>query len=359
MKLRMIAAMAIALASLLRPGAAAADKVVLEPAEMCSNLFADSDTQLLYRLQSTVPLKGRIRWSLSVHQRTIAHGAAGVNAEAGKTIDFAFPLKTPHVKEGVVLQTQCSVAEYADGEQRQEPLAIHDKTLWIFPRDPFVDRHEWLKSLKITLYDPEGKTADRLEKAAIPFTLSRNIDALDGVEQGVLVIGEATAWRDHRSLGEVMVKAAARGMAVLCLAPGEGSIELPGAEGADMPRPSSLALRREDFVTEVDTRLDAVWPAGRTNSDQNPARQNDNAAPGTGSAKDPQPLASMLAIRSDRQRVIVEAAQDRGGWAWLDVRFSHPNGRLLVCGMPIVRQWDSHPAPRYLLLGLLERLAAK
>ena len=231
MKLRMIAAMAIGLIRLLPPSSATADNVVLEPADRCSNLFADSDTQLLYRLQPTAPLKGRIRWSLSVHQRTIAHGEAAVNAAAGKTIVFAFPLRTPHVKEGVVLQALCSVAVYADGEQRQETLAAHDKTLWIFPRDPFVDRRVWLKGLKITLFDPEGKTADVLEKAGFPFTLSRNIDALDGVEQGLLMIGEATAWRDHHSLGEVMVKAAARGLPVLCLAPGEGSIQLPGAEG--------------------------------------------------------------------------------------------------------------------------------
>jgi len=37
------------------------------------------------------------------------------------------------------------------------------------------------------------------------------------------------------SLGEVMVKAAARGLSVLCIAPGEGSIDLPGAEETDLP----------------------------------------------------------------------------------------------------------------------------
>lgn len=334
MRLQLIAVMAIGLVGLLPPGLIAADSVVLEPAGKCSNFFADSNTQLRYRLQHTAPLKGRARWSFSLHQRTIAHGEMAVIAEAGKTIDIAFPLKTPYVKEGVVLQAQCSVAVYADGEQEQKPIAAHDKILWIFPRDPFVDRREWLKSLDITLFDSEGRTADVLEKAGVPFTLSRNVDSLDGIEQGTLVIGEATAWRDHRSLGEVMVKAAARGLPVLCLAPGEGSIELPSAEETNMPAPTSVSFRRGDFIHEIDKRLDTDW---------------------RGDEKD---ATARLTIQCDRGQVVVASARKPNGWIWLDVRYSQPRGRLLICGMPIIAQWDAHPASRYLFRGLLERLAA-
>ena len=156
------------------------------------------------------------------------------------------------------------------------------------------------------------------------------------------MIGEGTVWRDYRSLGQAMVKAAARGVPVLCLAPGEGAIALPGAADQDLPAPSAVVLRREDVIQDLDKRLDSVaWP----------------------------PLGeisiSRLAITGDRQRVMVEAG-DAGrreeparGWPWLEARYGAPRGRLIVCGFGIVRHWKAGPAPRYLLAQLLAQLAAQ
>jgi hypothetical protein len=208
--------------------------------------------------------------------------------------------------------------------------------LWIFPRDPFADRSEWLKSLKITLFDPEGKTAEVLEKIRVPFTFTKNTSALDELSEGLLVIGEGTAWKDYRSLGETMVKAAARGVPVLCLAPGEGTLVLPGTEGADLPAPESLTLRQEDIITELDKRLDATaWPpAGKI-------------------------AASRLAIKSDRDQVVAEVSQAARAWPWLEMRYPAPKGRLLICGFGIIRQWEATPAARYLLSELFVRLTAK
>ncbi len=78
-----------------------------------------------------------------------------------------------------------------------------------------------------------------LEKARVPFTFTKNTAALGELREGLLVIGEGTAWRDYRSLGETIVKAAARGVPVLCLAPGEGTLVLPGTAGSDLPPPAS------------------------------------------------------------------------------------------------------------------------
>ena len=60
----------------------------------------------------------------------------------------------------------------------------HVKKVWIFPRDPFADRSEWLKGLKITLFDPEGKTADVLEKAHVPFKFTKNTSASGRTARG-------------------------------------------------------------------------------------------------------------------------------------------------------------------------------
>ena len=124
--------------------------------------------------------------------------------QAEHPAEVAFALKAPEVKEGVILESQLSVAAYAAGDEKA--AAGHVKKVWIFPPDPFADRSQWLKGLKITLFDPERKTADVLEKAGVPFMFTKNPSALDELNEGLLVIGEGISWRDYRGLGESMVR---------------------------------------------------------------------------------------------------------------------------------------------------------
>jgi len=46
--------------------------------------------------------------------------------------------------------------------------------------------------------------------------------------------------------------------------------------------------------------------------------------------------------------VLVTSAHKASGWTWLEARYPKPRGRLPICGMPIIAQWDVHPAARYL-----------
>ncbi len=294
---------------------------------------AAADVTFNYVVRSDEALAGRLNWSLSVDRRTVEHGQVPLNIPADRAAEIAVPLKMPEVKPGVILQAQLSAAVYPTGARW--PAAEHSKTVWIFPRDPFAEQSEWLKGLKITLFDPEGKTADVLEKVHVPVKFTKNISALDDLKEGMLVIGEGTAWRDYRGLGEAMVKAAARGVPVLCLAPGDGWLVLPGSEGTDLPRPAGLTFRQEDVITELDKRLDAgAWTFGS------------------------RVAAIRLAIKSDRDQVVAAAANDGPGWAWLNARYAAPRGRLIICCFPIIRQWEASPAPRYLLVELFRRLNA-
>ena len=111
---------------------------------------------------------------------------------------------------------------------------------------------------------------------------------------------------------------------------------LPGSEGTELPRPVGLTLRHDDIISELDKRLDAAgWP---------PEGKID---------------ACRLAIKSDRDQVVAEVAQEGRGWPWLEARYAAPRGKLLVCGFGIMRHWEATPAPRYLLSELFLRLAAE
>jgi len=325
---------AVVLCLLMTAVGRAGEPTAIEPGEKWADVFSGGEVKFHYTVRTTQAIDGRLNWSLSVNRRTVEHGQLPLTARAEHAAEVTVALKVPEVKEGVILESQLSVAAYATGDQK--PAAEHVKTVWIFPRDPFVDRSEWLKALKITLFDPEGKTADVLEKARVPFTFTKNTSALDELSEGMLVIGEGTAWKDYRSLGEAMVRAAARGVPVLCLAPGEGTLVLPGTAGAELPPPDSLTLRQEDIIAELDKRLDATaWPpAGKI-------------------------AASRLAIKSDRDQVVAEVSQPPHTWPWLEVRYPAKKGRLVVCGFGIVRQWEATPAPRYLLSELFRRLTAE
>jgi hypothetical protein len=298
-----------------------------------SGLLADSEVKLRYTVRATGTSAAGIRWVLSVNRRTLDQGQAEFKVEPGKPIQATLPLRVPAVKEGVVLEAQLTVTAYATADQ---PPAAESRKFWIFAPDPFADRSQWLKGMGIALFDPEKKTAERFDQAHIPYKLTRNTSVLDELSDGLLVVGEGTAWRDYRSLGESVVKIASRGVPVLVLAPGEGAMRLPGAEAADVPAPAAVTLRREDVIGQYDKRLDwLAWPP------------------------DGEITVSRLAITSDRDQVVAEFGRGGHGWPWLEVRYPASRGRLWVCGFGIVRSWEAGPAPRYLLAELLARLSAE
>ena len=320
--------------SCLATAVAAEPPVTLQPEEKWSGVLGDCDVKFHYSIRGTERLDGRIDWVLSVNQRTIDRGHTALTVGPGKPARATLPLRIPAVKEGVVLEAQLTVAIYTVADVK--PAAVENRTLRIFATDPFANRGQWLRGLAITLFDPEKKTADLFDKTHIPFKYTRNTSMLDELDEGLLVVGEGTAWRDYASLGQSVVKAASRGVPVLCLAPGEGTLALPGADGADLPAPAAVTLRREEVIGEIDKRLDRfAWPP------------------------DGQIAVSRLEIKGDRDRAILEFARGDHGWPWLDVRYPAPRGHLWVCGFGIVRSWEAGPAPRYLLAELLARLSAQ
>jgi len=269
-------------------------------------------------------------WRLVIDNRVISRGEANIRPQPGKPATIEAKIAVPPVKAGVIIPATLIVIVAAEGSAA--PAATLEKRLWIFSDSPFTDRSEWLKSLDIHLYDPLGKTAERLEKAKVPFRLIGNIEALAEPGENVVLIGEGLSFADYRALPEMMALAAAAGHPVLCLAPAKGSLPIPGAGGVELPAPARIILRHNDIITELDKRLDAdAWPAGDI-------------------------TAANLAISCRDNLASIEVVKDRNNWSWLELAYRH---RLVLCGFGIIARWDDGPTPRFLLARLLEYVSGE
>jgi len=306
----------------------------LSPLEAWSAVFGGARSEFHFAVTARKPFRGLAGWSLTVNGRVIARREEALAVEPAKEGRITIALDIPPVKEGVIVQAVLSLSLYV--EDRGQAEASLRKPLWVFSHNPFADRTEWLKELKIHLFDPEGKTRQALEKMGVPFSETGNVESLPDFRDGLVIVGEGVSFEDYRGLPEIMVRAAAGGVPVLCLAPSGGRLVLPGSEGAELPKPAALALRGNDVITELDKRLDALaWPP------------------------DGKVVASSLSVRADRGRVVAEVGEGGAAWPWAEARFAEKRGRLLVCGFGLMRAWEAGPSPRFLFARLLEHLTEK
>lgn len=315
--------------------------------EPWSAVFGETEAEFHFDISGRAAFEGRCGWTLRANQRTIAHGETPLAIAPEKSATVAVPLRVPPVKEGLVFGVELEVSVYAGrGKKPAESLV---KPLWIYARDPFVDRSQWLQDLKLTLYDPAGKTAEVFDKAHVPYRELRNTAALADLQEGLLVIGEGVSLEDHRDVAAAVWKLAAGGVPVLCLAPADGALELPGSEEAAQTknqtdqadgresqgpaRPQSLTFRRADVLADLDHRLDTQgWPP--------------DGKLGTHGLK----------LTTDRGRIVAQVIDSTDGWAWLQLRYPPPGATAVICQLPIIQRWDAGPTPRFLLARLLEYL---
>lgn len=313
--------------------------VTLRVLEPWSAVFAAQPGVFHLVVESERSLAGTVSWSIVMEDRVLARRDVpfAVTPERAATVEVALP-RLESIKPIALTMTLAATVREGDTAR-----ASTRKALWLFPEDPFVDRSEWLKALDLTLFDPSGATARLLDKAGIPYRATRNPEALLQVRGGLVVLGEGLSFAEYPAIPEVMLAVAESGIGVLCLAPAEGSLAIPGASGPDVLRgtlgstehPISVRLRRKDVVATLDDRLDwKGWPP------------------------DGRVLASGLRLESERGRVVgrvVGGTED--GWAWLEAEFATGRGRLLLVGFSLAEHWDSGPTPRFLLRRLLETMS--
>jgi hypothetical protein len=304
----------------------------IEARSKWSNVFGGKEATWQYQVKVPRALQGRAVWKLTSDGRTLARGEAGLNIEPDRPAPVKMVLTLPPVKNGVVLEAKLTVSLIADKEEKV--AATREKTVWIFPENPFYLHSKWLKELKIRLFDPEKKTLKVLEKAEVPFDEVGNVEGITELKEGVLLVGEGVSFRDYPALPESLIQAAARGLPVLCLAPALGTLPIPGVEKLKGSRPGSLAWRSGDVIAEIDKRLDALsWSGGEM-------------------------IASTISLTAEEGMVQGEIAP-AGGWPWMEANYPETHGRLVICGFGIIRQWDVSPTPRFLFERLLERISEK
>ena len=314
----------------------AADAVTVKLRETWSNVFGDSEVTFHFTVTADKPIDGRLGWSLSAGHRTISRGEFALQVGPKQPVTVATPLKIPPVDDGVVFKVDLAASVFA--KDTDKPLAVHRKPIWVFSRNPFADRAKWLAGLKITLYDPQGKTADVFEKAEIPFHQTRSVAGLEDLRGGLLIVGEGTSFADHRDVAETIINVAASGVPVFCMAPVDGSLPMPGSDGAEKQAVRRVLLTRAEAVKRLDKRLDAeIWPPGV------PA------------------VVSRFSIKSLDDRVVAEVTKKAHGWPWIEADYGNekgkPKGKLVVCGWGIMEHWDSGPVPRFLFARVLETLS--
>jgi hypothetical protein len=334
---RTIAALVAILAGSLLPfSVQAADPVQIEPVERWSNVFHGPEAVFKFDVKAAEAFAGRANWVayLEIEKKpvTIASGQARVEASPNKPGLLSIPLNVKG-REGVYLAVHLEIRILgADGRN----LGSLKKVLGFFPEDPFADRQEWLKSRKITLFDPAHTTAGVLKEAKIPFEEQDNQAVLADLREGILLIGEGASFKEEPQLANLLINLAARGVPVLCLAPAEGPLPLPGAGKAAENNPLSLSFRRQQVITSLDKRLDATaW------------------APDRGVV-----VSSLVTTASDGNAV-AEVVRGDQGWAWMETEFAARKGRLIVCGFGMIKSWAKSPTPRYLFIALLERMTDK
>jgi len=292
--------------------------------------FAGSQVENVFSISGIETERLSGQWRLSTGSRTMARGEMAVNMENGMApLRISFIL--PELEEGAVvdLLLELSVTDTVSDSQ----LGVTNKVIRSFFPNPFTGREQWLESLEITLFDPEKRTAELFDDLDIPYSFTRNVDALSMVNRGIVIVGEGVSLKENRGLWDELVDVASRGIPVLCLALREGEMTVPGLGMTERPiKPSALTMKRHQAIFDLDKRLDQKsWCGERKIA-----------------------LSSLLFI-GERGPIAASIEDGSSGWLWLEQSFENTASTLVLCQYQLVEQWEQSPVPRYLLLRLLER----
>lgn len=276
--------------------------VTLDTSDQPQNGFSGAETEYRVKVYGEANERVTLRWRLDFNRAALAHGVTDMALDRAGSGESRFELRIPETKPGVVLKTNLHIS--IGKISATTPF-------WIFPKDAFLDRIEWLKSLELLLYDPSKTTKNALK--GIPTTGVANLESL---EEGILLVGDGVTLRTE--LFEALTVCASKGIPVICLAPNFKGLTLTG----------KIAGFRITSRSGFDDRLDRL----------------------------PEPKSYALVAR--RNQLVLRTAEhdDLVQGSFIRIGIGESDTPILVLGENIVTHWDEHPAASFLLFALLEKL---
>jgi len=297
-----------------------------------SCVFAGQQTTFHYYLPETKLRQVAVDWTLLSGSRVIGRGTANPLVETrDDESQISLLVALPELKPGVTMPAILKLSVVLDGKQHTLQHDLH-----IYSEEPFVEQQEFLKQLRLQLYDPLGSTASILDENRIPYTRLRSLAAIDETTDGLILAGEGISLDKHDLLMSSLYAAASRGVPVLCLASSNGAWPMKLDAGGDLPLPE-LTLSREDWIRQFDKRFDSDhWQSGRS-------------------------VSRTLELVAVNDQVEIQLSKRLSGWSWLRLKFPARQTRvpatdMIVCRMELIKSWNETPVPRYLLRHLFEEL---
>ena len=193
-------------------------------------------------------------------------------------------------------------------------------------------RTRLLRERGIVLFDSPGRTADLLKAAGLSFTELNNLDAVGVLSEGTVIVGEGVSFASQRGLPDVLFRAAAKGVSVLCLAPVDGVLPLP--DGNDREIPCRLDLRSVTTTSSPNSTSGSTPGAG-----PRMARRSRRAWSSGARAR----------VSSQKSRL-----QDRGGPGSRSI-FRNREAASCCVASRLMSHWDHGPTPRFLLSRAIDR----
>ena len=269
----------------------------LSPVGVPETFFCDSELALRFVCHDP----SSVAWQASAARRPFASGV--VEPRNGQ---LEIRLRTPRVREGVVLPIQVAVGESV--------FKIH-----IFGRDPLADRHNWAEALQVVLFDPSGETAKAFTTINLPYRQLSGLGGLAAVNKGIVVIGEGLTLADHPGLGDTLCCLARQGVPVVLLAPESGNFTITD------PAPARFGLRDESAGQQIDPRTIGDLKRSRG-----------------------------YRVSGESDGPVLRITDQRSDYAWGDFRFDNERGRLCCLTWNLLETWETSPATRFFFVRLLE-----
>lgn len=285
------------------------------------NAFAGRETLTVGLVKERLSAGERVWFRVAKERRTIASGTLRSEKDGHVNV----PVQLPEMKPGVALPLEVEIRAGSD-----QGRILHNGTLWAFAEQPFdVERK---LSRRLLLYDPEGHTEKAFRSISLACDILNKPDALEGVTNAVIVLGEGVSLEGERGLADLLGLAVARGNRVLLLAPREGQLKPPSAWRLLLAGNAQDVLRASAQKTASYKLNLTDWPL------------------------DGRAVQRRFRLMSERDEAVFIVTPDAGceaiGW---DDNVS--GGCLRACGLGIVSKWSEVPAARWLLVELVERLA--